>query len=135
MGYVHGARAALPYLRDQGRGVLVNVSSIVGVLSQPYTHAYVMAKFAIRALSASLRQELRLGGPRGVHVCTVLPATIDTPLFQHTANYTGRKAVTMPPVYAPERVAPTRAARVWLISRHFQDHGRGNAVIRPERPP
>ncbi|MDH6466279.1 short-subunit dehydrogenase [Micromonospora sp. A200] len=105
MGYVHGARTALPYLREQGQGVLVNVSSIVGVVSQPYTHAYVMAKFAIRALSASLRQELRLTGPRGVHVCAVLPATIDTPLFQHGANYTGRKAVAMPPVYPPERVA------------------------------
>ncbi|MGN9894858.1 SDR family oxidoreductase [Micromonospora sp. L31] len=107
MGYVHGARTALPYLREQGQGVLVNVSSIVGVVSQPYTHAYVMAKFAIRALSASLRQELRLTGPRGVHVCAVLPATIDTPLFQHGANYTGRKAVAMPPVYPPERVART----------------------------
>jgi hypothetical protein len=39
MGYVHGARAALPYLRDQGKGVLVNVSSIVSSVPQPYTHA------------------------------------------------------------------------------------------------
>jgi hypothetical protein len=66
-----------------------------------------MSKFAIRALSGSLRQELRLDGARGVHVCTVLPATIDTPLFQHSANYTGRKALAMPPVYSPERVAKT----------------------------
>ncbi|WP_068691239.1 SDR family oxidoreductase, partial [Thermobifida halotolerans] len=107
MGYVHGARAVLPYLREQGRGVIVNVSSIVGVVAQPYTHAYGMAKFAIRALSASLRQELRLEGNRKIHVCTVLPATIDTPLFQHAANYTGRKAVAMPPVYSAERVAHT----------------------------
>ncbi|GAA2701671.1 SDR family oxidoreductase [Nonomuraea recticatena] len=105
MGYVHGARAALPYLRDQGRGVLVNVSSIVGVVSQPYTHAYGMSKYAIRALSASLRQELRLEGARKIKVCTVLPATIDTPLFQHAANQTGRKPLAMPPVYPPERVA------------------------------
>ncbi len=36
MGYVHGARAALPHLIAQRRGVLVNVSSILGVIAQPY---------------------------------------------------------------------------------------------------
>jgi NAD(P)-dependent dehydrogenase (short-subunit alcohol dehydrogenase family) len=105
MGYVHGARAALPIMREQGRGVLIDVSSIVGGVPQPYTHVYGMAKAAIRALSTSLRQELWLAGARGVKVCAVLPATIDTPLFQHAANYTGRAAVAMPPVYTAERVA------------------------------
>jgi short-subunit dehydrogenase len=107
MGYVHGARAALPYLREQGRGVLVNVSSVVSVVTQPYAHAYVMSKFAVRGLSGSLRQELQLDGARGVKVCTVMPATIDTPLFAQAANYTGRKVLAMPPVYSPERVART----------------------------
>jgi NAD(P)-dependent dehydrogenase (short-subunit alcohol dehydrogenase family) len=107
MGYVHGARAALPYLRDQGEGVLVNVSSIVSAVPQPYTHAYSMSKAAIRVLSASLRQELRLDGAKRVKVCTVLPATIDTPLFEQAANFTGRRAKAMPPVYSAERVART----------------------------
>src|SRR5215212_7523754 len=107
MGYVHGARAALPHLRDQGKGVLINVSSIVSVVPQPYTHAYSMSKAAVRVLSASLRQELRLDGAKGVKVCTVMPATIDTPFFDHTANYAGRKAKAMPPVYSAERVART----------------------------
>jgi hypothetical protein len=34
-------------------------------------------------------------------------ATIDTPFFEHAANYTGRKAKAMPPVYSAERVART----------------------------
>jgi NAD(P)-dependent dehydrogenase (short-subunit alcohol dehydrogenase family) len=105
MGYVHGARAALPPMRERGKGVIVNVSSIVAEVPQPYTHAYVMSKAAVRMLGASLRQELRLRGARGIKVCTVMPATIDTPLFQHAANYTGRKAKAMPPVYPAERVA------------------------------
>jgi short-subunit dehydrogenase len=107
MGYVHGARAALPHLRDQGKGVLVNVSSIVSSVPQPYTHAYAMTKAAVRVLGTSLRQELRLDGAKQVKVCTVMPATIDTPFFEHTANYTGRKAKAMPPVYSAERVART----------------------------
>jgi short-subunit dehydrogenase len=105
MGYVYGARAALRTMRKQGSGTLIDVSSVAGVVSQPYAHAYVMSKHAVRALGASLRQELRLEGARNIHVCTVLPATIDTPLFEHAANYTGRKIVAMPPVYSAERVA------------------------------
>jgi NAD(P)-dependent dehydrogenase (short-subunit alcohol dehydrogenase family) len=79
----------------------------VAVVPQPYTHAYSMAKAAVRVLSASLRQELRLDGAKGVKVCTVMPPTVDTPFFDHTANYTGRKAKAMPPVYSAERVART----------------------------
>lgn len=56
-----------------------------------------MTKSAIRGLSASLRQEQGLDGVRGVKVCTVMPATIDTPLFAHAANYTGRAVLAMPP--------------------------------------
>lgn len=104
-GYVHGARAALPRLCGQGSGVLINVASVVGEISRPYTAAYSMAKAAVRALSVSLRSELRLDGITGVSVCTVMPAAIDTPFFQHAANYTGRQVVAMPPVYTPQRAA------------------------------
>ena len=57
----------------------------------------------------SLRQELALSGDgaKHIHVCTVMPATIDTPFFQHAANYTGRAVKAMPPVYPAERVAKT----------------------------
>jgi short-subunit dehydrogenase len=117
MGYVHGARAVLPYLREQGTGVLVNVSSVVGVVPQPYTHAYTMTKAAIISLSGSLRQELRLDKAFGVKVATVLPASIDTPIFDNAANYTGRKVVAMPPVYTAERVARAIVNQVRLPRR------------------
>jgi NAD(P)-dependent dehydrogenase (short-subunit alcohol dehydrogenase family) len=133
MGYVHGARAALPILREQGQGVLINVSSVVGVVAQPYTHAYTMSKFAIRALSGSLRQELQLEGVRGVKVCTVLPATIDTPLFQHAANYTGRAVRAMPPVYAPERVARTIVNLVRRPRREVVVGPMGHALVMQSR--
>lgn len=106
-GAIHGARAALPIFREQGRGTLINVSSIVTEMPQPYTSAYVISKHGIRALGMSLRQELALDGADDIHVCTVLPATIDTPLFQHAANYTGRATKALPPVYPAEQVART----------------------------
>lgn len=107
MGYVHGCRAALEQMQTQGSGVIVNVSSVVGEIAQPYSSAYSMSKAAVRALGVSLRSELRLAGRKGIKVCTVLPSTIDTPFFEHGANYTGRKALAMPPVYAPQKAART----------------------------
>lgn len=107
-GYVHGARAALRAFREQGdRGVLVNVASMVAKSGQPYASAYVVSKHGVRALGICLRQELALDGGRnaGIRVSTVMPATVDTPLFQHAANYTGRAVQAMPPVYPPEAVA------------------------------
>jgi short-subunit dehydrogenase len=104
-GYVNGARAALPLLRTQGSGVLINVASIVAEIALPYSAAYSMSKAAVRALSVSLRSELAREGVSGVEVCTVLPATIDTPFYQNAANYTGRRPKAMPPVYTAERVA------------------------------
>jgi NAD(P)-dependent dehydrogenase (short-subunit alcohol dehydrogenase family) len=50
-----------------------------------------------------LRMELHAAP--GIHVCAVLPATIDTPIHQHAANYTGRPMRPPPPVTDPVRVA------------------------------
>jgi NAD(P)-dependent dehydrogenase (short-subunit alcohol dehydrogenase family) len=107
LGTIYGARAALPIFREQGSGVLINQGSMVSKLSEPYVSSYVVAKHGIRGLGMSLRQELSLNGTKNIRVCTVMPATIDTPFFQHAANYTGRATKALPPVYAPERVAKT----------------------------
>jgi short-subunit dehydrogenase len=119
-GYVNGARAALPRLHAQGSGTLINVASIVSEIPLPYSAAYSISKAAVRALSVSLRSELAREGVDGVHVCTLLPATIDTPFYQNAANYTGRRPMAMPPVYTPERVA---TAMVRLV-----DHPRRETV-------
>jgi NAD(P)-dependent dehydrogenase (short-subunit alcohol dehydrogenase family) len=104
-GYVYGARAVLPLFREQGHGTLINVSSVVGTFGQPYTSAYVASKWAIRGLSETLRMEVALDQAKNINVCTVLPASIDTPLFQNAANFTGRAPRAMDPVYDAEKVA------------------------------
>ncbi len=106
-GTIHGARASLPAFRRQGHGILINVASMVADVSQPYASAYEISKHGIRALGSSLRQELLLEGQKDIHVCTVMPAVIDTPLFQHGANYTGRAVRAMSPVFPAEKVAQT----------------------------
>lgn len=104
-GYLHGARAALPYFREQGRGILINISSQVGKIGSPYASLYSTSKFAVNGLSESLRMEV--ADAPGIHVCTVLPASVDTPLFQHGANYTGRAVKPIDPVYSVQQVAET----------------------------
>jgi short-subunit dehydrogenase len=123
-GYIHGARAALPLFYRQGHGVLINNASVMGKVPAPYTSAYVVSKHGVRALGESLRQEILLAGADRVHVCTVLPATIDTPFFRHAANYTGRAVKAMPPVYAPEAVA---SAIVGLVDNPKREVVVGNA--------
>ena len=120
-GYVNGARAALREFKKQHSGVLVNVDSVVAGAPQPYTSAYVASKYAIRGWSACLRMELSLEHERDIHVCNVMPAAIDTPLFQHAANYTGRAAKALDPVYPVEKVARVIAKII--------DHPRAEVVV------
>jgi short-subunit dehydrogenase len=101
-GQVHAARAVLPEFRSQGRGVLVNISSLYGRLSSPYVAPYVTAKWGLLGFSEVLRQEMR--EVPGVKVCTILPGAVDTPIYRHAANYVGREIRPLPPVTSPERV-------------------------------
>jgi NADP-dependent 3-hydroxy acid dehydrogenase YdfG len=102
-GVVHGAQAALRQFREQGdRGVLVNVGSVAAHAPYAQAWAYSASKHAIRAITDAIRQEVR--GTR-IDACLVSPATVDTPLFQHAANYTGREIRAMRPIDAPEHVA------------------------------
>lgn len=103
LGTYHGTRAALPWMRDRGRGTIVNVSSVLGHVPAPFKSAYVASKHAIVALSDCTRQEVR--DVPGIHVCTVLPGPIDTPLFQHAGNVSGRRIKPVSPVIDAWRVA------------------------------
>jgi len=105
-GYIHSSQSALSQFRIQGYGSLINVSSVNAVAPQPYVSIYSASKAAIRAFSESLRMELKIDGMgEKIHVCTVMPASIDTNIFQNGANYTGKKLQAVEPVYASEYVA------------------------------
>jgi NADP-dependent 3-hydroxy acid dehydrogenase YdfG len=67
-GVVNGTRAFLPILVAQNSGVVVNTSSVFGLLGMPHQSAYCAAKFAVRGFTDSLRQELRGTGVRAVNV-------------------------------------------------------------------
>lgn len=103
LGTVHGTRAAVRRMRKQeGGGVIINISSEAASVSIADGAAYSASKHAVRGFTSAIRQEL-LGS--GIEVCNVMPAGIDTPLFAHAANYTGKEAKAPAPVYPPEKVA------------------------------
>jgi NAD(P)-dependent dehydrogenase (short-subunit alcohol dehydrogenase family) len=104
LGQVHGVHAALPALRRAGGGGLIGVSSVEGIRAVPLHGAYAASKWALRAMYDALRMELAADGVP-VAVTTVLPASIDTPFFEHSRSKQGAMPKPPPPVYAPEVVA------------------------------
>lgn len=95
-GQAHAARAVVPQFRAQGHGVLVTVASFYGRLSSPYVAPYVTSKWGLVGFSEVLRQELR-DSPR-IHVCTLIPGAVDTPVYRHDANHIVRDVRPLPPV-------------------------------------
>jgi NADP-dependent 3-hydroxy acid dehydrogenase YdfG len=125
-GYVHGARAVLPHFRDQGHGVLINNTSVYSHTGAPWLTAYVSSKFAVRGFSEALRQEL--ADLADVHVCTVSPSPIDTPIFASAANYSGRAVKAPPPTYPPAQVASAILASALHPKRERIVGGAGRLV-------
>ncbi|HXL92982.1 MAG TPA: SDR family NAD(P)-dependent oxidoreductase [Streptosporangiaceae bacterium] len=79
-GVVNGTRAFLPMLVEQDSGVIVNTSSVFGLLGMPYQSAYCASKFAVRGFTDALRQELR---GTGVSAVTVHPGGIRTSIARN----------------------------------------------------
>lgn len=111
LSHVWGAYAALPHLRESA-GSLIGVSSVFGVRSSPLLTAYCASKWGLRGFYDALRMELRHADVP-VPVTTILPSSIDTPLFLHARSRLGTRPQPIPPVYDPDVVAAAivRAAK------------------------
>lgn len=88
-------QAALPYLRAQGSGHIIQVSSIGGILAFPHLGIYHASKWALEGLTQSLAGEVE---PFGVRVTLVEPGGFDTdwitaaPHAQNLAAYDDQRA-------------------------------------------
>jgi short-subunit dehydrogenase len=79
-GVVYGTKAFLPYLKKTAEGHIVNISSINGIIPNPYNGPYCATKFAVKGFTECLSQELH-GTSIGVTV--VHPGGIKTNIARH----------------------------------------------------
>lgn len=76
-GILRTVQAALPYMREQRSGRIVNISSVLGFLPAPYMGLYSASKHAVEGLSESLDHEVR---EFGIRVSLVEPSFTKTNL-------------------------------------------------------
>lgn len=74
-GIIRMVRAVAPQMRERGRGAVVNLSSIVGWITMPYTSAYAASKRAVESFTEGLWYEL---APFGIRVAMVEPGVFPT---------------------------------------------------------
>lgn len=124
-------QAALPHLRQRGKGHVIQISSIAGFRAGPGTGAYNASKFALEGVSEALAHEV---GPLGIHVVIVEPGPFRTKFASGSVKRAAREIAAY---------APTAGARVrWIHEGDGKQPGDPVkaarlivAVTRSERPP
>lgn len=119
-GVINTTHAALPWMLERRRGVIINVASVTGFRASPYSAVYSATKHAVVGYSHALRGEL---SGTGVKVCVVYPGVTSGTEFhedtrqalgpQHTATWVANLIVRT--ARWPRRdavVFPLRAAHV-----------------------
>jgi 3alpha(or 20beta)-hydroxysteroid dehydrogenase len=107
LGAMLGAKHAAPAMIANGRGVIVNISSVDGLRGCNGLSVYTASKWAVRGLTKSLAMEL---GPRGIRVCSVHPGGVNTQMG-NPAGLTGDalnkdyKRVPLQRIGEPEEIA------------------------------
>jgi NADP-dependent 3-hydroxy acid dehydrogenase YdfG len=76
-GVLYGIGAALPYMKEQKSGHIINVSSVAGHKVRPGSAVYAATKTAVRVLSEGLRQEVK---PYNIRTTVISPGAVATEL-------------------------------------------------------
>jgi len=83
LGLLYCTHAALPIMREQGSGDIVNISSIAGRFARAGAAVYNLTKFGVNAFTEGLRQEVTEGG---IRVIVVEPGFVATELQSHNTG-------------------------------------------------
>jgi NAD(P)-dependent dehydrogenase (short-subunit alcohol dehydrogenase family) len=94
MAPFHIIRAALPYLRAQGKGHIINITSVAGRAPGPGCALYVTAKYALEGLSAGLAKDVE---SLGIKVTAVAPGAFRTDFL---SDHSIRRSATEDQAYA-----------------------------------
>lgn len=108
-GVFHGAQAVAPAMIEQGAGVILNASSVVGIYGNFGQTNYAASKFGVIGFTKTWSREL---GPKGVRVNAVAPGFVDTPILQTMPEKViarMRDAVPLQRLGRPEEIAAVYA--------------------------
>jgi len=131
IGQAYGAMAALPYLRENG-GALIHISSVEAKRPLPLHSAYAASKHGIHGFVETMRMELAHDKER-VSVTEILPASINTPFFNHARTKIGVKPMGAPPIYEPGIVADAILYAATHPVREMIVGGAGKAMVASQR--
>ncbi len=104
LGTMYGMKAAVPHLRANGGGKIINLGSVASQIPLPLQAPYAAAKHGVKGFADTLRIELE-HERANIDITTILPASINTPFFANARSRMGAEPQPMPPIYAPEIVA------------------------------
>ncbi|WP_062262364.1 SDR family oxidoreductase [Endozoicomonas arenosclerae] len=91
------ANKLIPAMREQGQGSIINIGSISGEVTTPFSGSYCASKAAFNAFSDAMRMELK---PFGIRVLTVLPGAIKS-RFAENANAALERVFSEDSIYFP----------------------------------
>jgi short-subunit dehydrogenase len=131
LGQIYGAKAALPFLKKTG-GSLIHVTSVEAVRTAPYQSAYGASKHGVQGFLQVLRAELA-HDKIPVSVTEILPAAINTPIYEKGRNKMDFKMRPVFPIYHPQVVADAILYAAENPVRDLIAGGAGVGVVYAER--
>ena len=102
-GTLHAVRAVVPSMMERGRGHIVLVSSMAGLIGVFGYSAYAPAKYAVRGLAETLRPEL---APHGIVVACAYPPDTRTPGFDRENELKPAETVRISAAIKPRDAEP-----------------------------
>lgn len=91
-------RAVLPHMREQGRGKIINVSSVSGILAMPTMASYTASKYALEGASEALWYEMK---PLGISVSLIQPGFVRSDSYRNVVYTEKSKRAEEEGVSAP----------------------------------
>ncbi len=127
-GVVYGTKAFLPGMMAQNEGVIVNISSVFGIIAVPTQSAYNAAKFAVRGFTEALRHEVH---GTGVKTVCVHPGGIKTNIVNSSRHYVDPQGATDKKAIAErfQKMAATTPASAAATIVNGIEHGRDRVLI------
>lgn len=128
-GVMYGVAAVLPLMTAQQSGHIINLSSVAGLKVSATSAIYSASKFAVKAMSEGLREEV---APLGIRVTTIYPGAINTELTHSVQNE--QVAEFVKGFYAQTAIEPDAIARAVAYAIEQPDDVSINEItVRPTR--